>query len=555
MGEQNLWISPNHIGGNAFNLLVLAYLIISLSLFTLRRHHFPIKGRGYAEVVVTALFLVVQLLNTAVRGPSWPCLVCDIIQTLTLHLAVCVYFWRVSCLLVQSQMSSELQLRPTWDMEQRLRHVSKLAPRGWLYMRSLLSFRNFALFLLAYIVVTLGVFLGAAFSLGRDYSCEEIFSVASLIILFAWTCPSFIWLAWKLRKYPRDGMHLKTEFQIITIVVLLSISLYVAIKLGTSERYPGLYLLGFAVIGIASDGCLFPVALTFRYSKFIAAKEKSLDLLLSTPSGLLAFLEFLKKEFSAENLIFYIAVTDYKAREGRSLDELRKDALHIRDTFVVRNSPYQVNNSAKVTEKLLRDLSGELNDPVALIGIFDDVLKECFNLMRQDSFPRFCDGPAGKEFIAKETQVNFGFPRILNNNSHSRSASMGDNSNSPRTSHQPILDSSTSYKDFLPPPSNATLGKKGSAAPTPSVSRSHSTCLTPEKMNEQFMFNIKNGTSSEDNSISGKRGTNEKYIAASPPCCSTPHALVDSCPTPSSHVNFSIELSPCPSSPSSTKEA
>lgn len=112
-GEKDLWTTPNLIVGNVVELFALAFLIVVTILFIARRNHFPVQGRGIKAILTVNALLLAQLLNFLVRGPHYPCFVSDIFHTIGIHAAVWVYVYRVASLLVHSQMSDDIELRPS----------------------------------------------------------------------------------------------------------------------------------------------------------------------------------------------------------------------------------------------------------------------------------------------------------------------------------------------------------------------------------------------------------------------------------------------------------
>ncbi len=65
--------------------------------------------------------------------------------------------------------------------------------------------------------------------------------------------------------------------------------------------------------------------------------------LLSDPVGLQTFTEFLKKEFSAENIVFWVSCERFRRRTGTSSEDLHAGAIAILDRHLAQGAPDPVN--------------------------------------------------------------------------------------------------------------------------------------------------------------------------------------------------------------------
>ncbi|XP_011302728.1 regulator of G-protein signaling loco isoform X3 [Fopius arisanus] len=104
--------------------------------------------------------------------------------------------------------------------------------------------------------------------------------------------------------------------------------------------------------------------------------------LLKDPRGLQTFAEFLKKEFSHENIYFWAACERYKDTEDAT--SRRRLAWQIYQRHLSNNAPEPVNvdshAAGQITQELLNRAPEEL---------FLQAQKQVFNLMKFDSYPRF----------------------------------------------------------------------------------------------------------------------------------------------------------------------
>ncbi|KAM5132605.1 regulator of G-protein signaling 10 [Mantella aurantiaca] len=108
--------------------------------------------------------------------------------------------------------------------------------------------------------------------------------------------------------------------------------------------------------------------------------SSSLDSLLEDPHGVEAFKDFLKREYSEENLLFWLACEDFKRTEER--DQMQKKAQHIYNTFLSSKASSQVNveGQSRIGEQILKE-------PHPLM--FEKLQEQIFNLMKYDSYSRF----------------------------------------------------------------------------------------------------------------------------------------------------------------------
>ncbi|XP_039339912.1 regulator of G-protein signaling 1 [Gopherus flavomarginatus] len=124
--------------------------------------------------------------------------------------------------------------------------------------------------------------------------------------------------------------------------------------------------------------------------------SQSLEKLLASQSGQVAFREFLKSEFSEENIEFWLACEDYKKTKS---DHLQDKAEKIYEEFVQIDAAKQINidyHTRKATAK-------KAQDPT--FTSFDEAQKTVYVLMERDSYPRFLKSEAYLNLLNK-LQVN-----------------------------------------------------------------------------------------------------------------------------------------------------
>lgn len=123
---------------------------------------------------------------------------------------------------------------------------------------------------------------------------------------------------------------------------------------------------------------------------------QSFELLLNDPAGLHTFAEFLKKEFSGENIYFWTACERY--RQINDVSDRTKEALTIFDKHLASGSlePVNVDSQAR--------LRAQERLPAAEKDLFVQAQKQIFNLMKFDSYQRFIRSDLYKACIDAENR-------------------------------------------------------------------------------------------------------------------------------------------------------
>ncbi|TKS69073.1 Regulator of G-protein signaling 5 [Collichthys lucidus] len=104
---------------------------------------------------------------------------------------------------------------------------------------------------------------------------------------------------------------------------------------------------------------------------------QDLETLLNTKSGLQVFREFLRSEFSEENIMFWLACEDYRVSPSKT------KATNIYNQFINPDAPQEVNLDAETREALLSVMNS------VCANTFNNAQKRIYTLMAKDSFPRF----------------------------------------------------------------------------------------------------------------------------------------------------------------------
>lgn len=130
---------------------------------------------------------------------------------------------------------------------------------------------------------------------------------------------------------------------------------------------------------------------------------QSFELLLNDTAGLHTFAEFLKKEFSGENIYFWTACERF--RHIDDISERAKEALAIFDKHLASGAlePVNIDSHARNTAQE-RLLSAEKD-------LFIHAQKQIFNLMKFDSYQRFIRSDLYKSCLdAEQKKIPLPYP-------------------------------------------------------------------------------------------------------------------------------------------------
>ncbi|XP_030063226.1 regulator of G-protein signaling 1 [Microcaecilia unicolor] len=125
----------------------------------------------------------------------------------------------------------------------------------------------------------------------------------------------------------------------------------------------------------------------------VAEWSLSLDKLLAGQTGQAAFSEFLKSEFSEENIEFWLACEDYK--KTKSSDKLQGKAEMIYQQFVHPDAAKQIN----IDFNTRKTITTQVLQPT--LTSFDEAQKTVYLLMERDSYPRFLKSEAYLNLLNK----------------------------------------------------------------------------------------------------------------------------------------------------------
>lgn len=118
---------------------------------------------------------------------------------------------------------------------------------------------------------------------------------------------------------------------------------------------------------------------------------QSFDKLMHSPAGRSVFREFLRTEYSEENMLFWLACEELKAEANQHVVD--EKARLIYEDYVSILSPKEVSLDSRVRE----GINKKMQEPSA--HTFDDAQLQIYTLMHRDSYPRFLSSPAYRALL------------------------------------------------------------------------------------------------------------------------------------------------------------
>ncbi|XP_023440791.2 LOW QUALITY PROTEIN: regulator of G-protein signaling 20 [Dasypus novemcinctus] len=123
----------------------------------------------------------------------------------------------------------------------------------------------------------------------------------------------------------------------------------------------------------------------------VHAWAQSFDKLMITPAGRNAFREFLRTEFSEDNMLFWMACEELKKEANKGMIE--EKARIIYEDYISILSPKEVSLDSRVREVINRNMLEPSQH------IFDDAQLQIYTLMHRDSYPRFMNSALYKDLL------------------------------------------------------------------------------------------------------------------------------------------------------------
>jgi len=117
----------------------------------------------------------------------------------------------------------------------------------------------------------------------------------------------------------------------------------------------------------------------------------SFERLMSSLSGRRVFREFLRCEYSEENILFWLACEDLKKEQDP--EKIEEKARMIYEDYVSILSPREVSLDSRVREII----NTNMRSPTQ--RTFDEAQLQIYTLMHRDSYSRFVNSPAYRNLL------------------------------------------------------------------------------------------------------------------------------------------------------------
>lgn len=136
----------------------------------------------------------------------------------------------------------------------------------------------------------------------------------------------------------------------------------------------------------------------------VASWAADFDKLLADPAGLQTFAEFLKKEFSHENIYFWCACEKFKSLESGA--ERLKFAKEVIERHLETGASEPVNVDSVANSTTQDQLAQCSQDSPPNLELFKTAQTQIYNLMKFDSFSRFLKSDLYKDSLLADMAAN-----------------------------------------------------------------------------------------------------------------------------------------------------
>ncbi|XP_032881947.1 regulator of G-protein signaling 17-like [Amblyraja radiata] len=125
----------------------------------------------------------------------------------------------------------------------------------------------------------------------------------------------------------------------------------------------------------------------------ISSWTQGFDKVMGTEAGRNIFRQFLRTEYSEENMLFWLACEEFKKEKNAKAVEERARVIY--EDYISILSPKEVSLDSRVREIVNRNL----RNPG--LFMFEDAQLQIYSLMHRDSFPRFLNSDFYKSLVQK----------------------------------------------------------------------------------------------------------------------------------------------------------
>lgn len=362
--------------GIAWLIFFLPIGILGTIWFWRRRALQPIKARSPSLVVITDIVLLLYVLLLCLQritGDDYPCLLNLWSGYLGTIVLFNTYLWRCWTLYFRFHLTQE-KLDQSKPSEQWFIHR-----QHWITGRYLgpISILVTVILCLPCLAMTL---INEELVHQSGDSCDKAWADAVLAVYVALYVAVFIFFAVSLRLVV-DGFKIKEELRLTGIVGAVAVVPWVLFNLAfedvNNDTFPfsTLFLI-IAVVAAFAASTMWPLYRSIFQPPQLPTFEvpdtlNTLDGLLKGDLGIDAFKKFLTKEFSVENILFFLEVEDFRRyiRELEGDEHRDKSVLskqkEIYTKYIVANCPFQVNLPDHIVKQLDSDIRAQHHGALA----------------------------------------------------------------------------------------------------------------------------------------------------------------------------------------------
>jgi len=386
--------------------------LLTMLWFWQRRDLQPIKARSPALVLISDILLIAYAAVLCLRpivGDSYPCSF-NIWSSYIGTIALCnVYLWRCWTLYFAFRMTQQrIESKDVDKFPFFLRHRSLVTGPF------LSKFLGTVTVILLTPVAILVEDHDDIFSTLGDKACVWYWGRYLLPIYFFVYALIFSWFAWTLRSV-QDNFQIQSELKWTGAAAMLTIIPWVVFNTAAKDFNDDVFPIStlcllFTVFFLFVLSTAWPLYRSIWQPPEPLTLAPSLDTLvalLNNEAGLKSFQEFLTKEFSVENLQFFLAVEEYRKKkreleaEGVQQMVIQEMTQKLYDKFIVENAPFQVNlpaSSLRIIQKAMKNslkipLDEQETDEYFVQNdyptVFDRAQYNILRLMETDSSPRY----------------------------------------------------------------------------------------------------------------------------------------------------------------------
>lgn len=246
-------------------------------------------------------------------------------------------------------------------------------------------------------------------------NCEYGFiatpAIAFVLVPLVLPIGIYIYFGQLVKKLP-DPFHIRREMRILIIFMLLGLGFIAlsAFDVGSFASLEGDELLYFKWELLLEYCLLLGYINTIHVQIFYAIRSKaeigtvplSMDEMLEHAEGVKVFEIFLQNEFSVENLKVYQLLVGWRETTENQGWGLKRNGHEARKLFQIWLNPDNEDGiGVNVSYTSLAPLIDQMksNESSFPSTVFDDVIRELYNLMRNDSFRRFVKTNEYREFV------------------------------------------------------------------------------------------------------------------------------------------------------------